>query len=135
MRGARPRPIRTSYDSSPTLRSLIGMRITLPACLRRLHRGEVAYVVVQELALLAVVEGTGDQPLRRLDSEIGHLAAQLLHRLLLLEVHLFLPLLHQILRLLARLGEDLGLLALRLALPLLDDLGGLAPGLRQDLLV
>src|SRR5947208_4712491 len=135
MRGPRPRPMRTSYDSSATLRRLIGTRITLAAGLPRLQGRQAAHVVVHELALRAVVEGAGDEALGGLDRQVGHLTAELLHRLLLLVLHLPLPLLHEVLRLLARLGQDLGPLALRLALPLLEDARGLAPRLGQDLLV
>src|SRR5262245_32902647 len=127
--------MRTSYDSSAILRSLIGSRITLPAAVLRLVRREPADVLVQELALLVVVEGAADQSLRRLDGQVGHLAAQLLDGLLLLELHLLFSLLDQILGLLARLGQDLPLHPLRLTFPLLDDGGGLAPRLGQDLLV
>src|SRR5207249_1429353 len=110
--------MRTSYDSSATLRSLIGTRITLPAGLPGLHLGQAADIVVQQLALLGVVERAGDETLRRLDRQVGHLPAELLDRLLLLELHLLLPLLHEIPGLLAGLGENLTAQALGLALPL-----------------
>src|SRR5947209_7557704 len=140
MRGARPRPMRTSYDSSATRRSLIGTRITGslgagPGRLPLPHGGEAPDVVVQELALLGVVEGARDQPLGGLDRQVGHVPPQLLHRLLLLELHLPLPRLDEALRLPARLRQDLGAQCLGLALPLLDDGGRLAPRLRQGLLV
>src|SRR5207245_5804917 len=123
MRGATPRPMRTSYDSSVTRRSLIGTRITGslragPGRLTLPHGGETPDVVVQELALLGVVEGPRDQPLGGLDRQVGHVLPELLHRLLLLELHLTLARLHDILGLAARLRQDLGPQRLGLALPL-----------------
>src|SRR3989442_14238678 len=127
--------MRTSYDSSATLRSLIGTRITLPVGLPGLQCREAPDVVVQELALLGVVEGAGDEALRRLDRQVRDVPPELLHRLLLLELHLPLPRLDELLGLPAGLGQDLGAQRLGLALALLDDGRGLPPRLRQGLLV
>src|SRR6185503_14113719 len=127
--------MRTSYDSSAILRRGTWMRITLSSRFSLADRAQIPDVAVHQLALRAVVQGTGDQALRCLDCQVHHLAPEVLHRLLLLVLDLLLPLLDEVLRLLAGLGQDLAAHDLGLALPLLDQGRDLAPGLRQGLLV
>src|SRR5262245_54649962 len=127
--------MRTSYDSSDILRRGTWTRITLSSRFSLADRAEIPDVAVHQIALRAVVQGAGDEALRRLDRQVRHLAPEVFHRLLLLVLDLLLPLLDEVLGLLAGLGQDLAAHDLGLALPLLDQGRDLAPRLRQALLV
>jgi hypothetical protein len=97
--------------------------------------GKGADVVGDELAVPLVVQVLAQEALRGADRQVGDLGAQVLDRLLLLDLDLALPLRQNVLRLLAGLRQELGAQRLALAPAGLEERRGLAPRPRQDFLV